>query len=137
MSTLSLKSVLIGIVATLTMDVLTVTATKLELIAPLPPQLIGRRFASLVCGRALHRDIGSSTADQSPTCGRCACALCRWRHSNAAASVGKLGVRSELMFPAMGCGWFGARGREETRLVPMSGDTLFHGFGLRLSVSLL
>jgi hypothetical protein len=52
-----LKSVLIGIVATLTMDFLTVAATKLRLMAPVSPQLSGRWFASLARGQALHRDI--------------------------------------------------------------------------------
>jgi|SRR6516164_4960169 len=52
------QGVLIGITATLTMDVLSVTAIKLRLIAPLPPHLIGRWFASVARGQALHADIG-------------------------------------------------------------------------------
>lgn len=57
MSVFNVRSVLIGIVATLTMDVLTVAAIKLRLIAPLRPQLIGRWFASVARGQALHSDI--------------------------------------------------------------------------------
>ena len=158
MSVLSLKSVLIGIVATLTMDVLTVTATKLELIAPLPPQLIGRWFASLARGQAVHGDI-----DQVPPINHeLAVAVpahyaigvtltLLYLFANSAFGLNSRSLRTALgfalctsflpwllMFPAMGYGWFGARGRGGARLFPSSLVThCFYGFGLWLSVSLL
>jgi hypothetical protein len=58
MSSPSIRLVLIGIIATLTMDVLSGTAIKLQLISPLPPSLIGRWFASVARGRPFHHDIG-------------------------------------------------------------------------------
>jgi Protein of unknown function (DUF2938) len=58
MSVFSLRSVFIGILATITMDVLSVTALKLGLIAFLPPRLTGRWFASVARGQILHNDIG-------------------------------------------------------------------------------
>ena len=51
MSIFSLRNVLLGIIATVTMDVLSVAAIKLRLIAPLPPHLIGRWFASVARSR--------------------------------------------------------------------------------------
>jgi hypothetical protein len=57
MSIVSLRSVFIGILATVTMDLLSVTASKLGLIAFLPPRLMGRWFAYLVRGEFLHSDI--------------------------------------------------------------------------------
>jgi|SRR6516162_5897185 hypothetical protein len=58
MSIFNLGNVLLGIIATVTMDVLTVSAIKLRLIAPLSPHLIGRWFASVARGQVLHGDIG-------------------------------------------------------------------------------
>ena len=58
MSVLSLRSVFIGIIATITMDVLSVTALKMRLIALLPPRLTGRWFASVARGQIFHSDIG-------------------------------------------------------------------------------
>ena len=57
MSIFNLRNVLLGIIATFTMDVLSITAIKLRLIAPLPPHLIGRWFASVARGQVLHGDI--------------------------------------------------------------------------------
>ena len=42
MTVLNMRSVLIGMVATITMDALSFTALKLGLIAFLPPRLTGR-----------------------------------------------------------------------------------------------
>ena len=58
MSSFKPRSVLIGIVATVTMDVLSTTALKLGLIAFLPPRLTGRWFASMARGQFSHGDIG-------------------------------------------------------------------------------
>ncbi len=51
------RSVWVGILATIAMDVLSVAALKLELIAFLPPRLSGRWFASMARGQFLHSDI--------------------------------------------------------------------------------
>jgi hypothetical protein len=158
MSILSLKSVLIGIVATLTMDVLTVAATKLRLIAPLPPKLIGRWFASVARGQALHRDIGQvppinhELAVAVPAHYAIGVTLTLlYLFANSAFGLNSSSLKTALgfalctsllpwllMFPAMGYGWFGARGREGTRLFPSSLVTHgFYGLGLWFSVSLL
>ena len=47
---LNVRSVFMVILATVTMDVLSVTALKLKLIAFLPPRLTGRWFASVARG---------------------------------------------------------------------------------------
>jgi len=60
MSILNLRSVFIGILATVTMDVLSVSANKLRLIAPLSPHLIGRWFVSVARGQLFHSDIGQA-----------------------------------------------------------------------------
>lgn len=58
MTVLNIRSVCIGILATITMDVLSVTALKLGFIAFLPPRLTGRWFALMARGQFLHADIG-------------------------------------------------------------------------------
>src|SRR5215471_19656315 len=57
MSLFNWRNVVIGIFATVSMDVLSVTALKLGLIAFLPPRLTGRWFASMARGQFLHTDI--------------------------------------------------------------------------------
>ena len=47
MPILKMRSVFLGILATVTMDVLRLAALKLRLIAFLPPRLTGRWFASM------------------------------------------------------------------------------------------
>lgn len=54
MFVLNFQHVLIGIIATFTMDVLSVAAIQLRMIAPLPPHLIGRWFASVARGQVFH-----------------------------------------------------------------------------------
>ena len=158
MSILSVKSVLIGIVATLTMDVLTVAAVKFRLIAPLPPQLIGRWLASLARGQVFHCDIGQ-VAPINHELGVAVPAhyaigvtlTLLYLFANSAFGLNSSNLRTALgfalctsllpwllMFPAMGYGWFGAHGREGTRLFSSSlVSHCFYGIGLWLSVSLL
>jgi len=57
MPILNVRSVFVGILATITMDVLSVAALKLGLIAFLPPRLTGRWFASMAREQFLHTDI--------------------------------------------------------------------------------
>lgn len=54
--------VVIGVVATVVMDVLSAVSVKLRLIASLSPRLIGRWFASVGRGQFLHSDIGQTAA---------------------------------------------------------------------------
>ena len=62
MSVLSFRNFLIGILATLTMDVLSAATIKLRLIAPLSRHLVGRWFASLAGGQPFHTNISSESA---------------------------------------------------------------------------
>ena len=48
---------LAGLIATASMDVLSMVAIRVRLIAPLPPNLIGRWFASVARAHPLHDDI--------------------------------------------------------------------------------
>ena len=158
MSIFSLRNVLLGIIATVKMDVLSVAAIKLRLIAPLPPHLIGRWFASVARGQVLHGDI----AQVSPIQHEMAVAVpvhyaigvtLALTYLLACSTLG-LSPRSPvtalvfalctnllpwlLMFPAMGYGWFGAHGPTGTRLFASSFLThCFYGLGLWLGASLL
>jgi len=158
MSIFNLRNVLLGIIATVTMDVLSVAAIKLRLIAPLPPHLIGRWFASVARGQVLHGDI----AQVSPIQHEMAVAVpvhyaigvtFALTYLLACSTLG-LSPRSPvtalvfalctnllpwlLMFPAMGYGWFGAHGPTGTRLFASSFLThCFYGLGLWLGASLL
>jgi hypothetical protein len=158
MSIVSLRSVFIGILATVTMDLLSVTASKLGLIAFLPPRLMGRWFAYLVRGEFLHSDI----AQMPPIHYEMAMAVpghyavgitlafvylsLNSTHGvdihNLAAALGFALCTSLLpwllMFPAMGYGWFGTHGPPGTRLFPSSLVTHgFYGVGLWLGALLL
>jgi len=158
MSIFNLRNVLLGIIATVTMDVLSVAAIKLRLIALLPPHLIGRWFASVARGQVLHGDI----AQVSPIQHEMAVAVpvhyaigvtLALTYLLACSTLG-LSPRSPvtalvfalctnllpwlLMFPAMGYGWFGAHGPTGTRLFASSFLThCFYGLGLWLGASLL
>jgi len=158
MSIFNLRNVLLGIIATVTMDVLSVAAIKLRLIAPLPPHLIGRWFASVARGQVLHGDI----AQVSPIQHEMAVAVpvhyaigvtFALTYLLACSTLG-LSPRSPvtalvfalctnllpwlLKFPAMGYGWFGAHGPTGTRLFASSFLThCFYGLGLWLGASLL
>ena len=155
MSVFNFRSVPIGVVATLTMDILTVAAIKLRLIAPLPPQLIGRWFASAARGQALHSDIAHAPpinhefAVAVPVhyaIGVTLALLYLLASStfgiNPRSPVTALGFALctnllpwLLMFPAMGYGWFGVRGPAGTRLFLSSLVThCLYGLGLWLGV---
>ena len=158
MSILSLKSVLIGIVATLTMDVLTVAAIKFRLIAPLPPQLIGRWFASVARGQVFHGDIGQVSpfnhemAFAVPAHYAIGATLALlYLFANSAFGLNPRSLLTALgfalctnllpwllMFPAMGYGWFGTHGPSGTRLFLSSLVThCLYGIGLWFGVLLM
>jgi hypothetical protein len=158
MSVFNLRSVLIGILATFTMDVLSAGAYKLHLIAPLPPRVIGRWFASVVQGHPLHSDISQAPAVDLEV------AIAAPVHYAIGLTLGLIYLLASLvlgltprnpflalgfalgtnllpwllMFPAMGYGWFGAHGPPETRLFTSSLISHgFYGIGLWLSTSIL
>ena len=158
MSVLNLRSVFTGILATITMDILSITASKLGLIAPLSPRLIGRWFASVARAQFMHSDIGQippidyEMAIVVPMHYAIGITLALV-YLMASPALG-LNPRNPvtafgfalctnllpwlLMFPAMGYGWFGANGPTGTRLFLSSLVThCFYGLGLWLGASSL
>ncbi len=158
MSLLNWRGIVIGLVATVTMDVLTLAAVKLRLSAPLAPALVGRWFASVARARPLHADI----AQEAPLDHEvaivfpvhyaigivlalvylaCAAALgLDPRYAGAALGFGLATsvLAWLLMFPSMGYGFFGAHGPAGTRLFASSLlSHAFYGIGLCLGASAL
>ncbi len=126
---------LVGLIATASMDLLTAVGLWLRLVAPLPPNLVGRWFASVARAQPFHTNIARSAAvDRElliavPThyaIGVALAALYIWgtaqlglpRNLGAALTFGVCTsvLPWFLMFPAMGFGFFGADGPEGTRL---------------------
>ena len=136
---ISLKAwqvLLAGVIATASMDVLTAIAIRSGLIAPLSPVVVGRWFASVARAHPVHEDI----ARVAPGSHELAIALlghyaigtfltacfvliasrAGWPARSLPPAL-VFGVCTNvfpwlLMFPAMGYGFFGARGPEGTRL---------------------
>lgn len=153
-----MQGVLIGMIATITMDLLAKIASKLRWIDLLPRQLIGRWFASVGRGQIVVRDIRElAPADHEV-------AIAVSVHYAIGLVLGIvyllvssfLGLRLRslwmalgfglctnafpwfLMFPAMGCGWFGSHGPAGTRL--FQGSLVahcFYGVGLWLGAWIL
>ena len=158
MSVFSLRSVFIGILATITMDVLSVTAFKLGLIAFLPPRLTGRWFASVARGQILHSDIGlvppinhemAIAVPMHYAVGITLALLYLLLITVLRLSPRNLTVALAfalftnilpwlLMFPAMGYGWLGTHGPPGTQLFLSSLIThCFYGMGLWIGVLFL
>ena len=158
MSSPNMRLVLIGIIATVTMDLLSAGAIKLQLISPLPPRLIGRWFASVARGQLFHHDIGQVTpvnyemAIALPVhyAIGVTLALAYWLATSALGLSPRnpfialsFGLTTNVlpwlvMFPAMGYGWFGAQGPPGTRLFVSSLiNHCFYGLGLWIGASLL
>ena len=158
MSIFNMRSVFIGILTTITMDVLSVTALKLGWIAFLPPRLTGRWFAFVARGQFLHSDIGRVTPINHEM------AIAVPMHYVVGITLAllyllltsTLGLNPRnliaslafalctnllpwlLMFPAMGYGWFGTHGPPGTRLFFSSLVThSFYGVGLWIGVLIL
>ena len=150
MSIFSLRNVIIGILATITMDVLSGVSLKLRLISPLSPRLIGRWFASVARGRLLHSDISlvppinheMAIAVPAHYAIGIALALVYLFASAALGLVARNPITAlgfalstnllpwVLMFPAMGYGWFGSHGPPGTGLLLSSALThCFYGLG--------
>ncbi len=130
------QTVLIGIVSTMSMDVLTLVASRLKLTAPLTPNLVGRWFASVARAQPFHADI----AHTAPVRHELAIAIpVHYAIGVTLASAYLWGTSRQgwpaqsfalalafglctnalpwlLMFPAMGYGAFGLHGPVGTRL---------------------
>jgi hypothetical protein len=148
------RALTIGVLSTLSMDVLTGLSTWLKLAAPLPPNLVGRWFASVARAQPVHADIARSSPVSHEfflalpvhyAIGTALAALFVWTTSALGLPRG-LGVSLAfglctsvlpwvLMFPAMGYGFFGANGPDGTRLFVSSLIShAFFGLGLWIAV---
>ena len=158
MSILHTRTLLVGVLATITMDVLSFTALKLRLIAFLPPRMTGRWFGLMSQGHFVHSDIA-----QAPTLSyEMAIAVPIHYAIGITLALVYLAMSSTLglnprnlpialgfalstsflpwllMFPAMGYGWFGTHGPPGTRLFLSSLVThCFYGLGLWMGASIL
>ena len=149
------RSMAAGVIATLAMDVLSVVASRLQLTAPLPPNLIGRWFAFVARGTLLHADIAHTPEVSNEigialpvhyAIGIVLTGVFIWAVSYAGGSPRNLALALAfglstsvlawlLMFPAMGYGFFGSNGPAGTRLFFSSliNHALF-GIGIWLGV---
>ena len=149
---------LAGVIATVSMDLLTVIAIRLQVIAPLAPNLVGRWFASIARAHPFHDDIaltapaGHELAMAVPghyAIGMSLTALfvllahrVGWPAKSVSPAL-VFGASTSvlpwlLMFPAMGYGFFGAHGPAGTRLFVSSlVSHVFFGLGLWVAVRLL
>ena len=145
------QGVLIGLIATISMDILTGIAIRLRAIAPLAPNLVGRWFASVLRGRPIHANIAQAAAVPHEMAlaipGHYAIGITlaciyvwsttqlAWPARRADVALGfALSTNSLpwlLMFPAMGYGLFGLHGPAGTRLFTSSlVSHAFYGVGL-------
>lgn len=148
------RALAIGVLSTLSMDVLTGISTWLKLVAPLPPNLVGRWFASVARAQLIHADISRSSPVNHElflalpvhyAIGTVLAAMFVWVTSALGWPRG-LGMSLAfglctsvlpwvLMFPAMGYGFFGANGPDGTRLFVSSLIShAFFGLGLWMAV---
>jgi len=150
--------VLAGVIATVSMDVLSVVAVRVRLIAPLSPNLIGRWFASVARAHPLHADI----ARAAPSGHELAIALlghyaigmfltalfvvmanrAGWPARSLSPALA-FGMCTNVfpwlvMFPAMGYGFFGAHGPDGMRLFVSSlASHAFFGLGIWIAWRLM
>jgi hypothetical protein len=126
----------VGVVATLAMDLLTGLSVALRCAAPLPPNLIGRWFAELARGRPIHADIAQAPAVRFELAialaghyaiGTTLAFVHLWVCARFGLSPRRIGPALGfaactnllpwlVMFPALGYGFFGSHGPEGTRL---------------------
>ena len=149
---------LAGVIATMSMDVLTAIAIQLRVIAPLSPNVVGRWFASVARAQPFHEDI----AQAAPGSHELAIAIpghyaigmfltalfvlmvhrIGWPASSLSPALA-FGLSTNVfpwlvMFPAMGYGFFGAHGPEGTRLFVSSlVSHAFFGFGVWIAVRVM
>ncbi len=147
---------LAGLIATASMDVLSMVAIRVRLIAPLPPNLIGRWFASVARAHPLHDDIARSTPSRHElpvallghyAIGVFLTALFVIMAKRVGSPVSlspalAFGVSTNVfpwlvMFPAMGYGFFGAHGPPGTRLLVSSlASHAFFGLGIWMALQI-
>jgi hypothetical protein len=148
------RALAIGVLSTLSMDLLTGVSIRLKLVAPLPPNLVGRWFASVARAQPFHENIARSSPANHElllvlpvhyAIGTVLSALFVWISSELGWPRG-LGISVAfglctsvlpwlLMFPAMGYGLFGSNGPNGTKLFVSS--LISHGFfGLGLWIAL-
>ncbi|HJZ74270.1 MAG TPA: DUF2938 family protein [Vicinamibacterales bacterium] len=136
----------VGVISTLSMDLLSVLALRLRVTAPLSPNLMGRWFASVARAQPLHADIARTPAVNHEVAiafpvhyaiGAVLAALYVWGTRELGWPARSLAVALAfglstnvfpwlLMFPAMGYGFFGVNGPAGTRLFVSS--LVSHGF---------
>jgi hypothetical protein len=145
---------LIGVLSTLSMDLLTGVAVRLRLVAPLPPNLIGRWFACVARVQPFQADIARTPPVNHEllvallghyAIGTVLATLFVWG-TGAIGWTRSLGIALAfgvstsvlpwlLMFPAMGYGFFGLHAPDGTRL--FVGSLVSHAlFGLGLWTAL-
>jgi hypothetical protein len=146
---------LAGVIATMSMDVLTAIAIQLRVIAPLSPNLVGRWFASVARAHPFHEDIARATPGSHElalaVAGHYAIGMfltalfvlvahhIGWQAKTLSPPLA-FGVCTSVfpwlvMFPAMGYGIFGAHGPAGTRLFISSlVSHIFFGLGLWIAV---
>jgi hypothetical protein len=130
------RTVAVGVIATVAMDVLSVAAARVGLAAPLSPNLIGRWFVSVARAQPVHADIaravpasheGAIVFPVHYAIGVSLAALYVWATLHLGWPARSLSTSIAfglctnvlpwlLMFPAMGYGAFGAHGPAGTRL---------------------
>jgi hypothetical protein len=148
---------LAGVIATVSMDVLSAIAIRLRLIAPLSPSLIGRWFVSVARAHPFHEDIARATPGSHEVAiaipvhyaiGMFLTALFIFMANRIGWPVSVslalgFGLCTNvfpwlLMFPAMGYGFFGAHGPEGTRLFVSSlVSHVFFGLGIWIGVRMM
>jgi hypothetical protein len=142
----------------MSMDVLTVIAVQLRVIAPLPPNVVGRWFASVARAHPFHEDIARAAPGSHELAtaipghyaiGMVLTALfvlmvnrMGWPATSLSLALA-FGLSTNvfpwlLMFPAMGYGFFGAHGPAGTRLFVSSlVSHTFFGLGLWIAVRMM
>ena len=150
------RSMAAGVIATFSLDVLSMMAARLQLSAPLPPHLIGRWLAFIARGQLCHADIAHAPGVSHEMAialpvhyaiGIVLTGVYILSMSYAGRAPRNLGLALAfglctnvlpwlLMFPAMGYGFFGSHGPEGTRLFLSSllNHALF-GIGIWLGVT--
>jgi len=143
-------ALLIGVLSTLSMDLLTGVAIRLRPVAPLPPNVVGRWFAGIARVHPFHADIARAAPVNHElivallghyAIGTVLATLFVWGTGEIGwtRSLGialAFGVSTSvlpwlLMFPAMGYGFLGLHGPDGTRLFVSSlVSHVFFGLGL-------
>ena len=152
------RTLLVGVISTLSMDVLSAVAYRLRLTAPLSPHLIGRWFAYLFRGHPFQADIAAAHAVRHELAlavpvhyaiGLSLAALYVWSMLQLGWSPRNVwfalafGLCTNvlpwlLMFPAMGYGFFGTHGPAGTRLFISSLlSHAFFGLGIWIGVTVM